>query len=222
MAGKLGLARLEALVELLDRDLDMTSSTITGATIASAAAIDCSGALVVDGASTLTGVVVSTNVKHTIAVAVPVAATGAANFTTTFTQPANSLLTNSYIVCTDSITVGSGDIGYDIGTSAAGGEILVAQADEILDGGTTVALGAVTYPAMGVSLPGGTDAATAKVAIDAAIAGGFVHDVQDDTTHVISTAYTAAPRTVHCTITTSSTTSGAGEFTFVVEFVQFA
>ena len=219
MAGKLGLARLEALVELLDRDLDMTSSTITGATIASAAAIDCSGALVVDGASTLTGVVVSTNVKHTIAVAVPVAATGAANFTTTFTQPANSLLTNSYIVCTDSITVGSGDIGYDIGTSAAGGEILVAQADEILDGGTTVALGAVTYPAMGVSLPGGTDAATAKVAIDAAIAGGFVHD---DTTHVISTAYTAAPRTVHCTITTSSTTSGAGEFTFVVEFVQFA
>ena len=42
MAGKLGLARLEALVELLDRDLDMSSSTMTGATISEAASIPTS------------------------------------------------------------------------------------------------------------------------------------------------------------------------------------
>ena len=170
---------------------------------------------------TTTGLV-STKIKHTEAVAVTVAAVTADDFTETFTQPANSVLTGCYIVCTGAPTVGSGDIGYDVGTAAAGGQIIAAQADEILDGGTTVVLGAVTYPGLALSLPAGDSAAQAQVAIAAAHTGGFVHDVQDDTTHVISAAYTAAARTVHCTITTTSTCSAAGEFTFVMEYIQFA
>ena len=165
-------------------------------------------------------------VKHTKIVNMPLTdAEAAGTNTSTWTQPANSILTDCYIVCTDSPTIVSGSIGYDVGTSAAGGEIIAAQADEILDVGTTVVVGAVTYPGMGVSLPGGTDAATAKVAIDAgAIANGFVYDVQDDTTHVVSITYTAAARTVHVSLVTDTavTATGGGNFAFVFEYLVFS
>ena len=149
----------------------------------------------------------------------------AGNNTVTWTQPANSILTECFIVCTKAPTIVSGSIGYDVGTTAAGGEIIAAQADEILDVGTTCVIGAVTYPGMAVSLPSGTDAATAKVAIDAgAIANGFVYDVQDDTTHVVSITYTAVARTVHVTLTTDTavTSTGNGNFAFVFEYLVFA
>ncbi len=166
-----------------------------------------------------------TAIQHTKVVNVGLEdALAAGNKTVTWTQPAKSILTNCYIVCTDSPTVASGDIGYDVGTSAAGGQIIAAQADEILDGGTTVVEGAVTYPGMGVSLPAGDSAAQAKVGIDAgAIANGFVYDVQDDTTHVVSITYTSAARTVHCTITTSTdvAATGGGNFAFVFEYLVF-
>ena len=148
----------------------------------------------------------------------------AGNNTVTWEQPANSIITECFIVCTKSPTVASGDIGYDVGTSAAGGEIIAAQADEILDGGTTVVLGAVTYPGMAVSLPAGDSAAQAKVGIDAgAIANGFVYDIQDDTSHVVSITYTDAPRDVHVTLTTSTdaTSTGNGSFAFVFEYLAF-
>ena len=144
--------------------------------------------------------------------------------TSTWTQPANSILTNCFIVCTKAPTIVSGSIGYDVGTSAAGGEIIAAQADEILDVGTTVVIGAVTYPGMAVSLPAGDSAAQAKVGIDAgAIANGFVYDVQDDTTHVLSVTYTAEARTVHVTLTTDTavTSTGNGSFAFVFEYLAF-
>ena len=165
-------------------------------------------------------------VKHTEVVSIGLADSEAAgDNTVTWSQPANSILTDCFIVCTKAPTIVSGDIGYDVGTSAAGGEIIAAAADEILDAGTTVVIGAVTYPGMAVSLPTGTDAATAKVAIDAgAIANGFVYDVQDDTTHVVSITYTAAARTVHVTLTTSTdvTSTGNGRFAFVFEYLVFS
>lgn len=52
---RMGLGRMEALLEAVDRDLDLTNSTLTNPTITNAVSIDCAGALVVDGASTLTG-----------------------------------------------------------------------------------------------------------------------------------------------------------------------
>ena len=167
-----------------------------------------------------------TFVKHAKVCNVPLAnSLSAGDHSVSWTQPANSIITNCYIVCTDAVAVASGDIGYDVGTSAHGEQLIAAQADEILDGGTAVAIGALTYPGMGVSLPSGTDAATAKVAIDAgAIANGFVYDVQDDTTHVASVVYTASDRDVFCTITTTTdvTSTGGGNFAFCFEYLQFS
>ena len=54
---RMGLGRLEALLEAVDRNLDLTNTTLTAPTIVNAVSIDCAGALVVDTTSTLTGVV---------------------------------------------------------------------------------------------------------------------------------------------------------------------
>ena len=145
-------------------------------------------------------------------------------------QPANSIITNCYIVCTDAVTVASGDIGYDVGTSAHGEQLIAAQADEILDGGTDVAIGALTYPGMALAGPDVTgndaaDLATIKTAIDAkAVANGFVYDIQDDTSHVASVVYTGSERDIFCTITTSTdvTSTGGGNFAFCFEYLQFS
>ena len=48
-------ARLAKLLEGLNRTIDLTGTTLKGQTVTEAASIDCSGALVVDGASTLSG-----------------------------------------------------------------------------------------------------------------------------------------------------------------------
>ena len=167
-----------------------------------------------------------TYVKHTRICNVELAnSLAAGDLSKSWTQPANSILTNCFIVCTDAVEVASGDIGYDVGTTAHGEQLIAAQADEILDGGTDVAVGAITYPGMGVSLPGGDAAADAKVGIDAgAIANGFKYDVQDDTTHVASAVYTASERDIFCTITTSTDVgaSGGGNFAFCFEYLQFS
>ena len=52
---RMGLGRLEALLEAVDRNLDLTNTTLTAPTIVDAVSIDCAGALVVDGASTFSG-----------------------------------------------------------------------------------------------------------------------------------------------------------------------
>ena len=167
-----------------------------------------------------------TFVKHTRVCNVAIANSQAiGTVENTWEQPANSVLTDCYIVCTDALAITSGDVGYQVGNATAGGQLIAAASDEILDAGTDVAVGAVTYPGMGVSLPAGDSAAQAKVGIDAgAIANGFVYDVQDDTTHVASIAYTSSVRTVYCGIVLSTAvdSDGGGNFAFCFEYLQFS
>jgi hypothetical protein len=54
-----------------------------------------------------------------------------------FTQPANTIITDIKIFCDVSPVIGTGDIGYEVGTSSSGAQIVAAVTDEILDGGTT-------------------------------------------------------------------------------------
>ena len=55
-----------------------------------------------------------------------------------FTQPANTIITDIKIFCDVAPVIGEGDIGYEVGTSSSGAQIVATQADEILDAGTTV------------------------------------------------------------------------------------
>jgi hypothetical protein len=114
-----------------------------------------------------------------------------------FTQPANTIITDIKILCVTSPVIGTGDIGYEVGTSSSGAEIVAAVTDEILDGGTTVVVGNVTTTTL-------------------------VAQTQSATTAPASAQFTSAERTIFCNITNTVDATTAGSFTFIIEYVQFA
>jgi len=114
-----------------------------------------------------------------------------------FTQPADTIITNIKIFCDVAPVIGSGDIGYEVGTSSSGSQIVATQADEILDAGTTVVVHNVTLTAL-------------------------VLQTQDGTTAPASVQYTDAERTIFCNITNTVNATTAGSFTFIIEYVQIA
>tara|TARA_R100000935_G_scaffold22793_1_gene41859 strand:- start:3597 stop:4145 length:549 start_codon:yes stop_codon:yes gene_type:complete len=114
-----------------------------------------------------------------------------------FTQPANTIITNIKIFCATAPVIGTGDIGYEVGTSSSGAQIVAAITDEILDGGTTVVLGNVTTTTLVVQTQ---NAATAPVSVQ----------------------YASAERTIYCNVTNTVNATTAGSFTFIIEYVQIA
>ena len=113
------------------------------------------------------------------------------------TQPANTIITDIKIFCVTSPVIGSGDIGYEVGTSSSGAEIVAAQTDEILDAGTTVVVGNGTVTSL-------------------------VLQTQDASTAPASVQYASAERTIYCNITNTEDATTAGSFTFIIEYVQIA
>ena len=157
------------------------------------------GTLAVTGATTLSTAVNSLFVKHVAHVTgVTVNSTAGDSPTIgTFAQPANTIITNIKIFCATAPVIGSGDIGYEVGTSSSGAQIVATQADEILDAGTTVVVGNVTVTAL-------------------------ILQTQDGTTAPASVQYAAAARNIFCNITNTVNATTAGSFTFVIEYVQVA
>jgi len=114
-----------------------------------------------------------------------------------FTQPANTVITDIKIFCVTAPVIGTGDIGYEVGTSSSGAQIVAAVTDEILDGGTTVVVGNVTTTTL-------------------------VATTQSATTAPVSPQYASAERTIFCNITNTVDATTAGSFTFIIEYVQVA
>ena len=146
-----------------------------------------------------TGVVTNKFVKHVgFASGVTVNSTaGDSPAIGEFTQPANTIITNIKIFCAVAPVIGTGDIGYEVGTSSSGGQIVVAISDEILDGGTTVVVGNVTTTTL-------------------------VATTQNATTAPISAQYASAERTIFCNVTNTVNSTTDGSFTFIIEYVQIA
>ena len=146
-----------------------------------------------------TGIVTDKYVKHVgFATGVTVNSTaGDSPAIGEFTQPANTIITDIKIFCVTSPVIGSGDIGYEVGTSSSGAEIVAAQTDEILDAGTTVVVGNVTVTSL-------------------------VLQTQDAATAPASVQYASAERTIYCNITNTEDATTAGSFTFIIEYVQIA
>lgn len=115
---------------------------------------------------------------------------------TSWSQPAGSLITDIRVLCTSAPTISAGDIGYEVGTTSSGAEIVTAITDEILDGGTTVVAGALTTM-------------------------DLVAVTQNAATHVVSTSYAGSARTVYLNLTASSTVTTAGEFKWIIRYVNF-
>ena len=157
------------------------------------------GTLAVTGATTLSTAVNSLFVKHVAHVTGVTVNTTAGDSPTigTFAQPANTIITNIKIFCATAPVIGSGDIGYEVGTSSSGAQIVAPQADEILDAGTTVVLGNVTITAL-------------------------ILQTQDAATAPASVQYASAARNIFCNITNTVDATTAGSFTFIIEYVQIA
>ena len=115
----------------------------------------------------------------------------------TFVQPANTILTSIRIFCDVAPVIGTGDIGYEVGTSSSGAQIVAAVTDEILDGGTTVVVGNVTTTTL-------------------------VATTQSATTAPVSPQYTSVARNIFCNITNTVDATTAGSFTFIIEYIQIA
>jgi len=152
---------------------------------------------VVDIAST--GIVTNKYVKHVgYASGVTVNTTAGDSPTIgTFVQPANTIITDIKIFCDVAPVIGTGDIGYEVGTASSGAQIVATQADEILDGGTTVVVHNVTQTAL-------------------------VLQTQDGTTAPASVQYTDTARNIFCNITNTVDATTAGSFTFIIEYTQIA
>ena len=146
-----------------------------------------------------TGIVTNKYVKHVgFATGVTVNTTaGDSPSIGEFTQPANTIITDIKILCVTAPTIGTGDIGYEVGTSSSGAQIVAAITDEILDGGTTVVVGNVTTTTL-------------------------VAQTQNAATAPASVQYTDTERTIYCNVTNTVDATTAGSFTFIIEYVQFA
>ena len=146
-----------------------------------------------------TGIVTDKYVKHVgFATGVTVNSTaGDSPAIGEFTQPANTVITDIKIFCVTAPVIGTGDIGYEVGTSSSGAQIVAAITDEILDGGTTVVVGNVTTTTL-------------------------VATTQSATTAPVSAQYASAERTIFCNITNTVDATTAGSFTFIIEYVQVA
>ena len=146
-----------------------------------------------------TGIVTNKFIKHVgFATGVTVNTTaGDSDNIGEFTQPANTIITDIKIFCVTAPVIGTGDIGYEVGTSSSGAQIVAAITDEILDGGTTVVVGNVTTTTL-------------------------VATTQSATTAPVSAQYTSAERTIFCNITNTVDATTAGSFTFIIEYVQVA
>ena len=146
-----------------------------------------------------TGIVTNKFVKHVgFATGVTVNTTaGDSPAIGEFTQPANTVITDIKIFCVTAPIIGFGDIGYEVGTSSSGAQIVAAITDEILDGGTTVVVGNVTTTTL-------------------------VVETQNAATAPVSPQYASAERTIFCNVTNTVDATTAGSFTFVIEYVQVA
>ena len=172
-------------VRSLNGFLNSVQSSTTGEytnnfVINSAGTVVTSPAIVLQGTST--GTLNATNVDSI----------------TTFAQPANTVITKISIVCVTAPTVATGDIGFEVGTSSSGAQIVATVADEILDGGTTVPAGAL-YNATLI---------TGTVASDAAPAA--------------SPLYASAARDIYLNITNTTTPTARGSFKWFIEYSQVA
>jgi hypothetical protein len=133
------------------------------------------------------------NEKITVGTGAVGAGTSTAN-EITWEQPKMTILKSITLVCTTAAAVGSGDIGYKVGTASGGAQIVAAIADDILDGGTAVPKGAVYSTALLGATTAGDAAPAANV------------------------NFTEVKRTLYFQITHTTAATAVGAFKWLVEY----
>ncbi len=116
---------------------------------------------------------------------------------TQFSQPANTVIKSISILCTTTATVATGDIGFEVGTSSSGAQIVATAADTILDGGTSVPAGAFYNTTL-------------------------LNTTTGSATPAASPLFASAARTIFLNITNTTTPTARGSFRWIIEYSQVA
>ena len=74
-----------------------------------------------------------------------------------FIQPAHTVITHIDLHCDEAVVLGSGDVGYEVGTTSSGADIVAAVTDGIVDGNTAVAVGRHLHLTLVAMTDDGTD-----------------------------------------------------------------
>ena len=119
-------------------------------------------------------------------------------------QPANTVIRSiSILFPSAAYSTGTGnDLGFEVGTSSSGEQIVAQQTDQIIDAGAD-----------------GTDIATGALVVTTLIV-----PTEDGTTLATNTAYSAAARTVflNTTCTNAANVVTPGTARWIIEYVQVA
>ena len=114
-----------------------------------------------------------------------------------FSQPANTVIRRISLLCVTTATVASGNIGYEVGTSSSGAQIVATDADDILATGTSVPAGAFYNTTL-------------------------LNTTAQSATPAASPLYASAARTIYLNITNTTTPSARGSFRWLIEYSQVA
>ena len=117
-----------------------------------------------------------------------------------FWQPPRSIIISIELVVVDSPVVAIGDIGYHVGTSSGGNQLITASTNNILNGGTTIANGA--YYNLG-SLNGDTTFS------------------QSSPTTTLRVNTTIDHKAVYLHLTNTTVPTNIGNFAWIINFKQF-
>jgi uncharacterized membrane-anchored protein YitT (DUF2179 family) len=119
-----------------------------------------------------------------------------------WTQPANTFIDSIDLLCTVApVTASGASLGYEVGSTSSGVEIVANQVDEIIDAGTD-----------------GTD-----LAVGGLVRTAMVRITTDDVTLAVDASYTAASRTVYLnTVCTNHAVTTAGTMRWIIKYISFA
>ena len=117
-------------------------------------------------------------------------------------QPANSMILGIDLLCTSApTTAASANLGYEVGTSSSGAQIVATHADDIIDAGAD-----------------GTDLAEGGL-----VRLTMVRVTTDDTTLAADASYTSSARTIYLNTTTSNhAVTTAGTVSWIIKYITFA
>ena len=188
---RIGLARVENLIENLKREINWGTATFTG---------------------TGTGAISAARITNTTAFVQN------SDSVVEWTQPANTALINIYLAFTAAPeTAASADLGFEVGTSSGGGEIVTKMADEIIDAGadgTDLAAGAVLHIAGRGNAADGTGGP---------VLNAFNAATSDATTLAADGTYTSAARTLYLnTVCSNHSVTTAGTAVWICEYMKLA
>ena len=114
-----------------------------------------------------------------------------------FSQPANTVIKSISLLCVTTATVASGNIGYEVGTTSSGAQIVATDANDVLATGTSVPAGAYYNTTL-------------------------LNTTAGDAAPAASPLYTSAARDIYLNITNTTTPSARGSFRWVIEYSQVA